>query len=247
MSNAVHNRFSFEWQTYHKMFPEQDRELLVGWIYPFKPDDFKGKRVLDMGCGNGRNAYWLKQWGADVLGVDLDEEIVAVARKNSGAECVVGNIYDFKGNFDYIVAIGVVHHLADPRRAIENMSAQLNKNGKFVFWCYGKQGNSPVIFLTRMMRSLNIPVRILHFLTYFFSIPFWTLMKTIRVEGTGWKTYLNARSHYPFWYIHQVIFDQFLPEYVQYWDREDIQNLTKGFHAEIYPHRENGWNVVLSA
>ena len=49
-------------------------QILRGNISP-------GMRVLDAGCGGGRNIQYLLREGYDVLGVDVDAEAVAAVRK----------------------------------------------------------------------------------------------------------------------------------------------------------------------
>jgi SAM-dependent methyltransferase len=45
-----------------------------------------GERVLDVGCGPGRHALALARRGMDVLGVDLSEDFVTLAREAAAAE-----------------------------------------------------------------------------------------------------------------------------------------------------------------
>ena len=40
------------------------------------------KRVLDVGCGDGRNLVLLKQCGFDVCGVEITDEIVKKVKSN---------------------------------------------------------------------------------------------------------------------------------------------------------------------
>ena len=51
------------------------------------PEDIRGARVLDLGCGTGRDAFLLAQLvgeDGDVVGVDMTDEQLAVARKHEG-------------------------------------------------------------------------------------------------------------------------------------------------------------------
>lgn len=92
---------------------------------------FKGKRVLDLGCGDG--AYTVQFADMDVasiLGVDPAAVAIDAATqraRNIGVadrvQFATGNIYDLgdllaEGRFDVIVLRGVLHHLPDPARAI---------------------------------------------------------------------------------------------------------------------------------
>jgi ubiquinone/menaquinone biosynthesis C-methylase UbiE len=46
--------------------------------------DVDGNRVLDAGCGTGMYTAWLLEQGADVVGVDVSEEMLARAREKVG-------------------------------------------------------------------------------------------------------------------------------------------------------------------
>lgn len=46
----------------------------------------RSKNILDVGCGNGRHALELGRRGYQVIGVDLDDSIMAAARKQAAAE-----------------------------------------------------------------------------------------------------------------------------------------------------------------
>ena len=43
----------------------------------------RGKRVLDLGCGDGRFALGVAQFAAKVDGLDPDVEVIAAAKKNA--------------------------------------------------------------------------------------------------------------------------------------------------------------------
>lgn len=48
--------------------------------------DLSGRRVLDVGCGDGRLSFVCARQGAEVLGFDPDEEAVAIARAETPRE-----------------------------------------------------------------------------------------------------------------------------------------------------------------
>jgi len=71
-----------------------------------------GKRVLDVGCGPGRHALALARRGIDVVGVDLSEEFVDLARDAAAAEGLparfeVGDVRDLghEAEFDAVVCL----------------------------------------------------------------------------------------------------------------------------------------------
>src|ERR1035437_9348500 len=67
--------FGFQWHRYqktqldHDELRESERHFLAKTA--LRPEDLKGKLVLDVGCGMGRFAEVATRWGARVVGVDL--------------------------------------------------------------------------------------------------------------------------------------------------------------------------------
>ena len=51
--------------------------------------DFRGKRVLDLGCGYGWHCIYAAQNGAEsVLGIDISERMLAAAEEKNGHESI---------------------------------------------------------------------------------------------------------------------------------------------------------------
>src|SRR3989344_6150469 len=53
----------------------------------------KGKKILDAGCGSGRDSAYLTEDGYDVTGIDLSEEMIKIAKTKSYAKF---KIMDFR-------------------------------------------------------------------------------------------------------------------------------------------------------
>jgi hypothetical protein len=49
--------FGYEWQRFSEMYDEWERQFL-DYMQPHGPEFFRGKKVLDAGCGSGRFAYY---------------------------------------------------------------------------------------------------------------------------------------------------------------------------------------------
>ena len=81
-SQGSPDRFGYEWSTYSGILPESSGQL-ERWLGSTALASFRGKRVMDVGCGMGRNPYWYVEAGAhSVLGVDMDDGSLAAARQN---------------------------------------------------------------------------------------------------------------------------------------------------------------------
>lgn len=97
---------------------------------------FRGKRVLDLGCGDGAYTVLFAALGVEsVLGIDPAATAIEAATRRAEAANVAdrisfstGNIYELgnlldEGRFDVVVLRGVLHHLPDAARAIAALSA----------------------------------------------------------------------------------------------------------------------------
>jgi SAM-dependent methyltransferase len=105
---------------------------------------YQPRSVLDAGCGTGRVAIELARRGVDVIGVDVDPEMLAAARlKDSGVEFLKADLSDFTlvtadgtpKMFDFIVAAGNVMIFLRPgteTTAVTKMAAHLSPSGVLV-------------------------------------------------------------------------------------------------------------------
>lgn len=88
--------------------------------------DFRGARVLDLGCGDGTYTVELLDWGAaEVTGADAAAVAVAAAarryRRRRGLRFRVLDVYQARPprrRWDLMVIRGLLHHLYDAPRAV---------------------------------------------------------------------------------------------------------------------------------
>jgi 2-polyprenyl-3-methyl-5-hydroxy-6-metoxy-1,4-benzoquinol methylase len=106
-----------------------------------KPEDLKGKLVLDVGCGMGRFAEVATRWGARVVGIDLSAAAEVAARNLADREFVAMQADVFAlpfapESFDYIYSMGVLHHTPDCEKAFKNLPQYLKPGGGIAIWLY---------------------------------------------------------------------------------------------------------------
>ena len=61
-----------EWKWQWNKFYDDNLWLFKEWIYPNKLEGFKGKEVLDCGCGGGQHLNFIAPYCKYALGVDLN-------------------------------------------------------------------------------------------------------------------------------------------------------------------------------
>lgn len=112
--------------------------------------------VLEVGCGAGFAARYLKGRVGSFCGVDYSENLIHYARvHNSGpqVEFVAADIKDFQPqrSFDVIFAIGLLHHLDDLDSMLENVVHLLKPGGWFV--ANEPHPGNPLISVARRIRK----------------------------------------------------------------------------------------------
>lgn len=104
------------------------------------------KRVLELGCGNGRNAVYLTSKGCDVIAVDLSQEAInwgrEIAKKRGmQVQFICDSIFDIsiaEEGYDFIYDAGCFHHILPHRRFtyLELIKKALKPGGYLGMTCF---------------------------------------------------------------------------------------------------------------
>jgi SAM-dependent methyltransferase len=254
---ASTERFGYEWDKY-SYIDQKYEDQLENWLGPVNKDYFLNKTILDAGCGMGRNSYWSLKWGAKkLIAFDFDHRSVNRAKETlkefgDKAEVIYKSIYEinWKQSFDIVFSIGVIHHLKDYEKALNNLYQSLKPGGKMIVWVYGREGNEWIVRLVDPIRkniTSKLPLPIVHFLSYFCSIPLYLFVKIFR----GPSGYLKQISSFKFKHIHSIVFDQLIPEVANYWPKQEINEIfskingIKDFSINR-PNNNLGWTIVCN-
>src|SRR4051812_32767123 len=155
--------FGDEWS---RLYPEHghtpperqaERDIFLEYTRSL-PSEYRGKLVLDAGCGNGRYAKLANDWGARVVCVDISTA-VDIAQKNVGSRpdiaVVQGDLFKlpFKNDlFDIVYSIGVLHHTPDAKGAFQAIQPRGKPGGFFSIFMHG-QGNRALYATNRWIRA----------------------------------------------------------------------------------------------
>lgn len=117
------------------------------------PENIDGKRLLDLGCGNGwfsRKAY---ERGASVVSLDISLDMVKQAALRGCRMAINGSALELpflRNQFDVVVSSEMIEHTLDPIYAVTEMARVLKPGGILVLTCPNKSWQWLVDLSTRL-------------------------------------------------------------------------------------------------
>ena len=107
---------------------------------------YSGKRVLEIGCGAGTDLAEFARHGARVVGADITETAVNLARRRLQVEGLPGAVSTYDGvqlpfgkhSFDVVYSWGVLHHSPRSDDLFAEIARVLRPGGEFVFMLYSR-------------------------------------------------------------------------------------------------------------
>jgi len=232
-------------------------ELFSDILSPFlTPDDIRGCRVAEIGSGTGRIVNMLLNAGANhVIAVepsDASEVLWRNIEQPGKVTClkITGDKLPPHGDLDYIFSIGVLHHVPDPKPAVEAAYRALRPGGRFLVWLYGKEGNGLYLAFIRPLR--DITKRLPHFmLASLVEIMYWPLV--LYIKFCHWlplplrEYMLSILEKMSPEKRRLIIYDQLNPSYTKYYTKFEAEKLLKdGKFVDIRTYHRHGysWTVI---
>lgn len=136
-----------------------------------------GERILDLGCGTGALTAEIAARGAEVLGVDRSEEMIAQARKKfpslrfevmdarqlrfeqeaGGTNKLPAKVEENGAGFDAVFSNAVLHWIPEADEVIAGVARVLKRGGRFVAEFGGKGNIQKVVAgFNRALAALDI-------------------------------------------------------------------------------------------
>lgn len=122
---------------------------------------YRGRRVLEVGCGAGTDLVRFAQGGALVTGVDLSPSAIALARQNFAQHGLAADLREADGeqlpfpdnSFDFVYAHGVVQYTGHDRQLVEECRRVLKPGCQAVFQVYNR-----VSWLNALSKLMKVPL-----------------------------------------------------------------------------------------
>lgn len=128
-------------------------------------------RILDAGCGTGVGTEYLILLNpqAEIVGIDLSEKALEIARERCQRSGVAANhkgtinfqhlnlesATELPGQFDLINCVGVLHHLPDPVKGIQALADKLASGGIFHIFVYAELGRWEIQLMQKAIAILQ--------------------------------------------------------------------------------------------
>ncbi|WP_050616669.1 class I SAM-dependent methyltransferase [Bacillus testis] len=154
LDELLREKAGFEWDSFYKdrqkgipFFVDLPDENLVryferGWLRP--------GRALELGCGPGRNAFYLEMRGCTVDAVDSSREAISWAmeraqKRKANVHFITDSIFDIcidEGSYDFVYDSGCFHHIPPHRRGnyLKLIQKALKPQGYFALTCFMVDG-----------------------------------------------------------------------------------------------------------
>jgi SAM-dependent methyltransferase len=109
---------------------------------------WRGRRVLEVGCGIGTDAVNFARAGAEYTGADLSAASLALARRRFEVLGLSGRLIEANaeelaqrlepGSFDLVYSFGVIHHTPRPDAVVRQVRRLIRPDGEFRLMLYAK-------------------------------------------------------------------------------------------------------------
>lgn len=122
---------------------------------------YKGKNLLEVGCGAGIDLVRFARAGAVVTGIDLSSTALELARKNIGQNGLTADLQKMDGEcmqfadntFDVVYAHGVLQYTADTEKMVTEIHRVLKPGGQAIMMVYNR-----ISWLNFMRQVTKVPL-----------------------------------------------------------------------------------------
>jgi ubiquinone/menaquinone biosynthesis C-methylase UbiE len=145
----------------------QGREWHVPVVAEFTA--FRGKDVLEVGCGIATDGMEFARNGANYVGIDLTPKSIELAKErfnlfNVAGKFEVANAEESlpfpDDSFDHVYSFGVIHHSPVPERIVQEIYRVLRPGGTLTVMLYNRSSINyyiEILFLRRIFRWCLLP------------------------------------------------------------------------------------------
>lgn len=190
--------------TGERMVPESSDRFTFWehvYRYGFASRFVAAKRVLDIACGEGYGAAALQKAGAaNVIGVDIAEDVCLHARDRYGLDARLGSAEQIPvadRSVDVVVSFETIEHIPDPHRFLDECIRVLAPGGRLIIstpnkGIYGATAKNPYHCSEMTENEFATALRArFHEIDFYSQHPYsaaWWSFRSLAADVSRWRT-----------------------------------------------------------
>ncbi|MFN0033403.1 MAG: class I SAM-dependent methyltransferase [Flavobacteriales bacterium] len=145
--------FGEEWKAFHQ-FSEDDLKQAGNEYFDIVTDEMLNQNttVLDVGCGSGRWSYFIADKVKNIEAIDPSDAVYSAAqllasKRNVRVTHASTDTIPFDNNsFDFVLCLGVLHHIPDTQKALSDAVSKLKTGGYALLYFYYNLENRSALY-----------------------------------------------------------------------------------------------------
>jgi len=260
--------FSDEWSKFDSFTDKEIQQIGNEYFDVVQPGDLsKDMIALDLGCGSGRWSRYLSDKVGFIEAIDPSDAVYSAAKLTKEKKNIrvtqagVDSIPFADQSFDFIICLGVLHHLPNTSDALAKAVKKLKKDGQFLLYLYYNLENRNFLFrfiftISNLARNIisKSPTALKFFLCEVIAVtvylPFIFVAKILRAVFPEKDYYKKVPLSYylgkNFKVIRNDALDRFGTPLEQRFSKDEIINMMKnaGLGEIRFSTNEPYWHVI---
>lgn len=124
----------------------------------------KGMTVLDIGCGTGNYSIKLAKMGYKVIGIDVSDEMLNIAKEKAKDKGLDIGFYkkdvlnlDFEDEqFDAVFSMAALEFIPETKKAIDNIFKVVKKGGKILIGTINRESKWGELYLSKEFQENSV-------------------------------------------------------------------------------------------
>ena len=262
--------FGEEWNSFHGFSEKEIKEIGDMYFDIVTPEMFsRESRIIDIGCGSGRFIKYIRERYEHqvIVGIDPSSAILAADSLLGTDEKVIlvqaaaDNIPYPDNYFDFAYSLGVLHHIPDTQKALNDSVKVLKPGGYFLLYLYYNLDNRNFFFkiifqLSNLLRGVvsKMPAKakkiICDILAILLYMPFVLLCRLLKRLGVpeSVRKYIPLQGYerQTFYVIRNDSLDRFGTPLEQRFSRKQIKIMMEkaGLHDVVFSEKIPYWHAI---
>jgi ubiquinone/menaquinone biosynthesis C-methylase UbiE len=260
--------FGEEWQSFHQ-FSEEDLAQAGSEYFDIVSHEMlnANTKVLDVGCGSGRWSYYIADKVHCIEAIDPSQSVYSAAqllasKKNVRVTQAATDNIPFENNsFDFVLCLGVLHHIPDTQKALTDSISKLKMGGHALLYFYYNLENRSMLYKA-IFAWVNLKRKIISGLpqglkriccdaiALLIYLPLVTLARCIKFlapHSNVWqKIPLSYYTNKSFHIMRNDALDRFGTPLEQRFSKSEIESMMRaaGLSEIVFSDNQPYWHVV---